>query len=349
LYEPYMITSVGFQLSFLAVIGILYLHPFIYAWWEPKAWVMDEVWKITSVSIAAQIATLPLGFLYFHQFPNYFLFTNLVVIPGSFVVLVAGIGLLALSFAGPVATVLGFVLTWTIRILNSVVFFFESLPFSVISNILISPAECLLLIAVIVFVTLLLVKRRLQFLIFALITSIPICLLQWERSFHEQLGGRITIYRVPGHSAVDFIANGHTIFWADSILTSDVQQQRFHIYPNRILHRVEKVYPVANERVWRGVDAELLIWQGIRIVRITGRDAKDIPAIPIDLMIISNNSWADFSGLPGNLTRIPIILDSSNSYYFADNAIQETKRKGLNVYSVLHAGAFELELKNRLP
>ncbi|HYG19850.1 MAG TPA: ComEC/Rec2 family competence protein, partial [Ohtaekwangia sp.] len=95
LFDPYMIMSVGFQLSYLAVLGIVYIQPKMYLLWEPKHRLVDQIWKVTTVSIAAQIATLPLGLLYFHQFPNYFLLANLLVIPGSFIVLVGGLAILA--------------------------------------------------------------------------------------------------------------------------------------------------------------------------------------------------------------------------------------------------------------
>src|SRR6185369_7936506 len=73
LYDPYLIMSVGFQLSYLAVLGIVYLQRPIYNLWEAKSWFADWAWQLSCVSIAAQIATFALGFLYFHQFPVYFL------------------------------------------------------------------------------------------------------------------------------------------------------------------------------------------------------------------------------------------------------------------------------------
>ncbi|HEX6227563.1 MAG TPA: ComEC/Rec2 family competence protein, partial [Chryseolinea sp.] len=90
-YDPFLIMSVGFQLSYLAVLGIVYLQPMLYNLWEPTHRLWDELWKGTCVSIAAQVATTSLGLFYFYQFPNYFLLSNLFVIPGSFVVLILGI------------------------------------------------------------------------------------------------------------------------------------------------------------------------------------------------------------------------------------------------------------------
>ena len=67
--------------------------------WAPKYWLIQKIWTITTVSIAAQISTFPLGLLYFHQFPNYFLISNLVVIPAAFLILSLGILIIVLSFS----------------------------------------------------------------------------------------------------------------------------------------------------------------------------------------------------------------------------------------------------------
>ena len=57
------------------------LQPLIDKWYIASTWLGKQVWSITSVSIAAQLATCPIGILYFHQFPNCFLFSNLLIIP----------------------------------------------------------------------------------------------------------------------------------------------------------------------------------------------------------------------------------------------------------------------------
>ena len=75
--NPFTLMDVGFQLSYISVIGIIWLQPHIYSIFDFNTKWKDEIWKVVSVSIAAQIATFPLGIFYFHQFPNYFLPSNL--------------------------------------------------------------------------------------------------------------------------------------------------------------------------------------------------------------------------------------------------------------------------------
>ncbi|MEY4433143.1 MAG: hypothetical protein RLZZ44_1276 [Bacteroidota bacterium] len=81
LAQPAFLFDVGFQLSYLALFFILWFHPLLSSIWEPKNKISKYIWDILSVSIAAQIGTLPLSLYYFHQFPGLFFITNLVVIP----------------------------------------------------------------------------------------------------------------------------------------------------------------------------------------------------------------------------------------------------------------------------
>ena len=73
--------DVGFQLSYLAVFGIIWMQPKLYAIYKPRFIIDRKIWELVTVSIAAQIGILPLSIYYFHQFPGLFLLSNLVIIP----------------------------------------------------------------------------------------------------------------------------------------------------------------------------------------------------------------------------------------------------------------------------
>src|SRR5690606_32609393 len=145
LYDPFLIASVGFQLSYMAVVVIVWLHPFLYQLWDPDSRILDEIWKISSVSIAAQLITTTVTLFYFHQFPNYFLLANLFVIPLAFAVLAGGLALLASAWLAPLAEMIGWVENKLIAMLNYLVFKVQQLPYSVRSDIQISMPQCLLL------------------------------------------------------------------------------------------------------------------------------------------------------------------------------------------------------------
>ncbi len=95
--HPMFLFDVGFQLSYLAVFGILTMQPKIYEIWKPKYKLVHFFWEIFTVSIAAQIGILPLSIYYFKQFPGLFLISNLVIIP--FLGIILGLGLMVIILA----------------------------------------------------------------------------------------------------------------------------------------------------------------------------------------------------------------------------------------------------------
>ncbi|MGN1212212.1 MAG: ComEC/Rec2 family competence protein [Candidatus Cryptobacteroides sp.] len=78
---PYEIMSPGFQLSYLAVAGILTATPRLKAAWQPEDALAGRIWDMASVSIGSQIFTAPAAFIHFGTFPTYFLITNIMAVP----------------------------------------------------------------------------------------------------------------------------------------------------------------------------------------------------------------------------------------------------------------------------
>ncbi len=87
MYDPYYLFDIGFQLSYVALIGILLFQNPIYKLISIKQKWLDWIWKGSAVGIAATIATTPFMLYWFHQFPNYFLISNIVVMLLGFIVL----------------------------------------------------------------------------------------------------------------------------------------------------------------------------------------------------------------------------------------------------------------------
>jgi competence protein ComEC len=98
LVQPKFLFDVGFQLSYLALFFILWLHPLLSRLLEPKNKILKYIWEILSVSFAAQIGTLPLSLYYFHQFPGLFFITNLVIIPLTGFIMGLGVVVMVLAF-----------------------------------------------------------------------------------------------------------------------------------------------------------------------------------------------------------------------------------------------------------
>ena len=106
LFRPEAISSVGFQLSYLAMLGIFTLFPYLEGWYTPasgKAGKRDPlrlIWKSVALSVSCQVFTAPLVWFTFHTFPRYFLITNLTTLPLTEGLMVCGIATAALAAAG---------------------------------------------------------------------------------------------------------------------------------------------------------------------------------------------------------------------------------------------------------
>ena len=93
LFRPAYLFDVGFQLSYTAVLSILLFQEKIYLVIMCKNNFIDKLWSLLSVTLAAQLGTMPLTLYYFHQFSNYFWLSGFVVIPLSSVIIYLSIGL----------------------------------------------------------------------------------------------------------------------------------------------------------------------------------------------------------------------------------------------------------------
>ena len=345
LYDPFLIRSVGFQLSYLAVLGIVYMCPRILTLWEPQHRLTVEIWKVSAVAIAAQLSTFPLGLLYFHQFPNYFLLSNLLVVPLSFVVLILGLILLGASVVPVVASGLGFALEMVIRFLNAIVFTLEDFPFSMISNVYINPWQCALLFVFITFMLALFHYRKFTYAVFAFLAMLAYTSVQWYHFSKEVDIQKFTVYKIPGHSALDLIDRGQTFFLADAALQTDLQKTRFHISPNRLIAGVSSIHTnLVSATSLNG--CKLISWNGKTILHVTGKDFVFPRLIAVDWLIIGNNAVSDPDKFKESVKFKKVILDSSNSFFFASRFLEAAKLHKLEVYSVLHQGAFISKIEN---
>ncbi|WP_340199886.1 ComEC/Rec2 family competence protein [Ascidiimonas sp. W6] len=97
LFKPLLIFDVGFQLSYSAVLAIIWIQPIIYKKWVPRYWITKYLWSILCVTFSAQLGLLPLSLYYFHQFPSLFFLSNLVILPFLGLILGSGVLIIILS------------------------------------------------------------------------------------------------------------------------------------------------------------------------------------------------------------------------------------------------------------
>lgn len=117
-FRPSDLFNVSFQLSYSAVIAIVVFSPLF------TQHRFDLVW----VSMAAQLGTIPFTLYYFHQLSNYFLLTNLIVLPLATILVPLGLATLVLGTVPYLGTVLVWCLQKGTELMLIAVNWVQSLP-----------------------------------------------------------------------------------------------------------------------------------------------------------------------------------------------------------------------------
>lgn len=110
LINPLSIFDIGFQLSYLAMVGIFTYYPLLEPLVTIQQPLLKTVWQGTAVGLAAQAFTVPISLYYFSQFPNYFFISNLGVMLFSGIMLGFSIGLLLVGKIPFIAAPIGWIL-----------------------------------------------------------------------------------------------------------------------------------------------------------------------------------------------------------------------------------------------
>ncbi|MBO4488952.1 MAG: ComEC family competence protein [Bacteroidales bacterium] len=227
--NPLLLLEVGFQLSYLAVFGIVLFQPLITSLYHPKTKIGRYLFELLSVSIAAQLGTFPISIFYFGQFPNYFILSNLSVITLSSVVIITGIVLLATSFLPFLVKGVAFILTGEIRLMNDIIGFVEQLPHSVTTDIDYHVLQVLFLYVSIFGFYLLMVRKRKHWL---WITMSAFTLFSGCFAVKKIMlanSDEMTVYQIRGVRAVGLRDGDECVFFSDSIQNRQSPVFDYHI------------------------------------------------------------------------------------------------------------------------
>lgn len=346
LYNPFMLMEVGMQLSYLAVIGIVYIQPKLYALLKAGSWLGDKIWAITTVSVAAQIATAPLGFLYFHQFPNYFLVSNLLVIPAAFVVLYVGSIFFASYYVFDVFTPwVAWLLQKVIFVLNTGVKFFNQLPFPIIEGIDISISETWFIYFALFFFFVWEHSPKLKWMNYTLLFVLIFSAFQLYESFTHITRKNISFFNVRSHEAYVAFGGNESFVFVDDVLRKNESKMLFHVW-HHLWHNDMNDLPFnAHEpgfvKVFEINDNRIAILGNSLLLHMRNSQ-NDFPNInEADFLLISNNCKLPKT-LKNQLKVKHCIIDASNYPRFAEREEQFWTNKQVQSYVLSKTGGLVL-------
>ena len=221
LINPNNLFAMGFQLSYGAVVGIVLLQKPIYNLLYIKNKWLDKAWEITAVSMAAQVATMPFTVYYFNQFTPYFWLSNLLMTPLSFIVILTGMLLLAISWVPWVNMVMGKVVWLSLHVMNAFVAGIERLPLSLMKGLYMSEFQfslsLLLLLLLWLFVNLKRKRMVMEMLVVATVFALSMAWRTRQLSHQSQL----VVYSLRNHTAISIVSGFDQVLLCDESLLED--------------------------------------------------------------------------------------------------------------------------------
>ncbi len=234
IYQPLLLFDVGFQLSYLAVFGLIYLQPLLHQLLYFKNNWVNQLWSFTALSVAAQLATFPLSVYYFHQFPVYFLASNLFIVVPATLMMYIGLTMLLFKFY-----FLAPALEWIIIFTNKGLLWIANLPYSTISAIWWSKTELILVTGVLILITLAFQKRSKKSLFVALSLLIVLQSIFNFRELSAYQQQKLIVFKLRKNYAVAYIQSNTAVVYMD--ITPKSKTFLYSVKPCLDQHRITKI------------------------------------------------------------------------------------------------------------
>lgn len=354
LFNPYLLFNIGFQLSYMAVIGIVCFQEELRLLTHGRYKLINGFWDIVTVTITAQLFTFPFCLFYFHQFPNYFLIANLLVIPVTTILIYLGIALMLVSPIPILSKIIALVINALLKFMFGFVSWVEGLPHAVSRHIPFSMID-LIMVLVLIALFVSLIKQRSAIYINTffgvLVLWITLGAYQKYNQLHQH---KFIIYSIKGSSALDFIQGQDHVLLSHLEIFADKKTQNYSLNNNWMNLGLKNMQEVNMDSSFVRPDinlskrGHLIVFNKQRILFLDSSnlifESKYAVKEVIDILLISKNAKVDLKVLTSVFNIKKVILDSSNSSKNTNFVIAQCNELGLSYYDILRNGAFCAEL-----
>lgn len=342
-FNPLLIFDVGFQLSYLAVFGIVIFQKPIGNLVHPKTRIGNYFWSLISVSLAAQISTFPISIFYFHQFPNYFLIANLLVIFLSFCIMICGTAVLAVSFIPSLCDLMAKILNFLIHWMNKITTLIQELPGALTENLSLSVPQMFLLYLLIIFLLITFRfknKKTLFAALFSLMLFLILLTFDTHKTYHQS---QWVAFSISKENALLFHDQGRSILLSENINDRKNGTYRFSIHNFVTKNRMDPVFLRWNQDTMMGdfyKRGDLIFFKNKKILLLASNT---------NIALYSRISF-DYVYIADSKTNVVNILNSVNCkkiiwgekipVYLEKQWIDWCKKNEISYHSTREKGAF---------
>lgn len=355
--SPDMLYDVGFQLSYLAVAGILLFLPHASKSISKTGWLTGKILSLVIISASAQVATLPASIYYFHQISHYFILTNLLISPLIAMLLYTAPLLLFSNFITcinlPVASLVSFITRCTLRIID----FINRIPGSYSDGYYPEFVQVGLLYIIILSAYLYFFMKRRKFILSIMISILLYLLIDTTRELSCEKQMQFFVYHLRGTSAVNIVSGGENILIAGTDPAGSREWQALQQFWDKLGAGEPYILKIPDDSTYISDDCFIWISPGtmdgftfiqVHDVRIgitsepVHPEGKGYKFPRLDCLVIQNNCFPDSHDLIHSLPAATIIPDGSNSSFYAKKRTDEYRSLGLDVHNTAEEGCFRL-------
>lgn len=313
IFNPYSLFDVSFQMSFTAVLSILFFQPKLSGLFLINNKLGRYAWDLFTVSLAAQLGVFPLVLFYFGTFPTYFFIANMFIVPLIGLIIYTTIPLIIFSLLkfyvwigfAPVFSFFRWVLKSLISIVLGVAKIVESFPFSQISDKYITATQVFLTMGFMIAFTLLLTKKQAKYALLALSIALALILTNTFELTQKQ-PPQLVVYNQSGVSEIGLY---------------------FHAKRQFIEIPTNGVIPHPSQRI-------------VRLSENSFQTTADAETFDVDILILSIDKSFSIEQLNKLFRPKLVVIDSSISRFYKNKISRECEKLGIRWHDVSQMGAF---------
>ena len=330
--DPLMLFQVGFQLSYAAVLSIVWLYPKLIALWNPEMILIRRIWQLCCVSTSAQFGVLPLTLYYFHQFPALFLISNLIIVP--FLGLIIGAGLMIIILA-VCDLVPAFFITWynlLIRSMNTLVEWVANQKALLFTSIYFD--KVFLALSACIIISFVAMIQNFNFKRIVSVLGLIICL-QFYNSYgllKSKLDNQMILLHSIGSTSLVYKAGSHLTVFTDHPETAKTAISD--------LKTGERIQEISFEPLGNSYSFNKQQWIVLDDPVITEESASQA-----DIWLLSNSPKINLDRYLKFCTPEKVIADGSNFKGFVDRWKKSCHQHNVPFYSTEKSGALRLTIQ----
>ena len=332
LWNPFIILNVGFQLSYAALLSILYFYKKIYLLYISSNWLIDKFWQLSAVSIAAQIGTFPLTLFYFNQFPNYFLLSNFIAIPLATIIVYLGIATIAMAYFPYMQSILAKGLSIVLKGLIVCLDWIAELPFALSQGWNISLLELIMLYSIIL-LSMAAISFRKKLIIYLILLNFALLnLVTLYETIKSSYENELNVYYDKTITSLSFREglNGK-VFYSDSIpayLRQSITQASAH-------------HGIVNQAFYPIKENTITFTKGeFSCALIQDKIPENMCFNELDLVVLAKFNKLELNNLFNQLKAETYVFDGTNNPYLYKEWKRICEERCKSCYFIAEEGAF---------